>query len=510
MNTNLEQLFQNIEDGDISSAEHEKLMGLLREDASVREAYLDHMEFVGLLHSKAEALAELESPPPVKEAPRKPRRLLRPLLAAAAVITVSAYFASQFLVSTPPTARVTPSLNAMWSYIQGGIDQTQSFTPGTTIILESGTLELGFKNSTELVLEGPAKLSILNPEEVKMPYGRLWARASGDHFVVHTKRLKIVDLGTEFGVTASESLDEEVHVAKGRAHVIPINDSLSSSELTTGQAVRANAIGKLRSTLFDSSSYQTSLTSIAPYIHWSFDEIKDGSFPSQGRGLPEAPLSVYSLDDRHTPITSPPTPGRFGNCLRLDSIDHFAQANFLGIESNLPRTVALWVKAPASTDAKMFPLVSWGLPSDLGEKWVLTVDGDGQKMGTVWGGAWVQSDTTPLFDDNWHHLVFVFTGQIDHEGRPEILHYQNGEVKELRGPAPSHPLLTDCSAQNSWLMTIGTQLFTAPQRPTFQGAIDELYVFRRALTHREIRTLHEKNILEKNLSQQPQLSENAK
>ena len=128
---------------------------------------------------------------------------------------------------------------------------------------------------------------------------------------------------------------------------------------------------------------------------------------------------------------------------------------------------------------------------------MLTVRADGRRMSTGWGGAWVQSHLDPktsaVLDDTWHHLAYVFTGHVDADGRPEIIHYRDGEVAPLRSPPPAHPVNTDGLARNSWALTIGTQLFTNPQRPTFIGAIDELYIVRRALRPGQIRMLYEQN-----------------
>src|SRR5690606_14662873 len=53
----LEELFQDLEDGSISAEDHAWLMALLREDPEIRESYLKHMAMVTGLHDFAAATA---------------------------------------------------------------------------------------------------------------------------------------------------------------------------------------------------------------------------------------------------------------------------------------------------------------------------------------------------------------------------------------------------------------------------------------------------------------------
>lgn len=499
----LEQLFQNLEDGCLSGAEHAELMDRLRHDAGTRKAYVAYMRFASMLHAKAEALAELEGVSNLHTETPASRQFTRSLLAAAAVVALVSWLATFLMFPPPPRANVAAGPGAMWSYASGGIDKNGKFVADTTLELEAGSLELTLSSGSELVVEGPARLLVQGPDEVRMPFGRLWARAKGERFTVSTGRLRVIDLGTEFGVIASRRVDEEVHVAEGRVLVRPFLKSLPEMELTAGQSVRANAIGKLRRAPYEITGFQTELPKQAPFIHWSFDRLEGEAFPSSGFGLPPGSMAVYDLDQRRpVPLPLPPSlvPGRFGSsALALTDPSHFAQADFAGISGDLPRTVAFWVKAGSEVRDRgnSCALISWGLASDHGTKWVLTAKSSGAGVSTGWGGSWAHSDfgSSPgsIFDDRWHHLAYVFTGRTDHEGRPEIIHYRDGQPIETSGWPPESPVDTDCSAKNSWPLTIGTQLFSNPIHPTFTGAIDELYVFRGALTEPQIRSLMERN-----------------
>jgi hypothetical protein len=340
----------------------------------------------------------------------------------------------------------------------------------------------------------------MTPESVDLLEGRLWARAAGEEFVVKTRQLRIVDLGTEFGVLASSSLDEEVHVEQGLVRVEPLQPDLDPVELVSGQALRANGIGVVRRIPFTTAGFLTRLPSTVPYLHWTFDEPSDDQFPSSGVGIEEAVMDVYSLDEG-VELSAETTNGRFGGALEMSREASFARSSFLGIEGDLARSVALWVKAEPQVngEGRSRTLVAWGLVTDRGTKWRLSVKASGTRIGTIWGGSWATSwlpEGKTVFDGDWHHLAYVYTGRSTPEGHPEIIHYFDGEALEVRHLGGVSQINTECSAKPSRPLTLGAQINWKPPRDTLIGAIDELYVFRGALNGRQVRSLYEFNSLD--------------
>ncbi len=86
--------------------------------------------------------------------------------------------------------------------------------------LVSGLAQLRFAGGGRVVVEGPAVLRVASAQAVHLESGKLTAlvppRARG--FTVHTRQFEIVDLGTEFGVSAHEA-GAEVHVFQGVVEV---------------------------------------------------------------------------------------------------------------------------------------------------------------------------------------------------------------------------------------------------------------------------------------------------
>ncbi|MCB1133295.1 MAG: hypothetical protein KDN05_19395, partial [Verrucomicrobiae bacterium] len=494
-----EQLFQDLEDGCITGSDHAELMDLLRSRPEARRSYIRHMRFSSLLYAKAESIAELEGTSTVPARVRNKHPFIGATVAAAAMVALAAFIASFFVIPNRPPASVKAAPDTVWSFVRGGLDEKHRFLPGTAFSVEGGTLDVRLESGVRFIVEGPAEVSIAARNAIRMESGRVWVRADDGDFTVHTQRLDVVDLGTEFGVSSFPEIDDEVHVASGRVRVVPKHKSFSPMELAAGQAARADVVGRLRPAAYDASRFQTQLPNSPTYIHWSFDESGPLGFSSTGSGIPGAPMAVYSLDRKRVAEPVTPVPGRFGNALRLDAPDLFAQADFPGIEGNAARSVAFWIRGePAMSDKATF-LVCWGLAGGDGRKWVLATNREGSRMSVGWGGAWAQAETLAgeaFLDGRWHHLCYVFTGRSDDNGVPELIHYLDGEPIMVRGADDGVPVDTDCGAKGSWPLTIGTQLWTTPLRPTFSGCVDELYVFRGALNPVQIRQLIVRNRLD--------------
>ncbi len=137
------------------------------------------------------------------------------------------------------------------------------------------------------------------------------------------------------------------------------------------------------------------------------------------------------------------------------------------------------------------PFVSWKSPSP----------------GTIWSGfilptsppVWTITDahgchdapeTSPIAADRWTHVATVYTGRMNEDGRPEILHFINGKATQVKArpfklPTPSSGA-TDC-------LLVGAAPGASPGDPTLDADIDELHILRAALSTEEIRQLMEEN-----------------
>ncbi|MBX7211032.1 MAG: FecR family protein [Verrucomicrobiaceae bacterium] len=83
--------------------------------------------------------------------------------------------------------------------------------------LAGGRMGLSFAGGAQLVVEGPAQLSLLSPSRARLNGGKAAAHVpeGARGFTVETPGVEVVDLGTEFGVSVGPSGVSDVHVFKG-------------------------------------------------------------------------------------------------------------------------------------------------------------------------------------------------------------------------------------------------------------------------------------------------------
>ncbi|MCB1130577.1 MAG: hypothetical protein KDN05_05565, partial [Verrucomicrobiae bacterium] len=98
----LEQLFQDMEDGCIDADDHRHLSQLLRSDPTIRRRFLDHMSFASALHAEAAAVVGIEGESPWQHAlPRKRRDMVHAIIWAAAAVFILALGARLVEVRKP-------------------------------------------------------------------------------------------------------------------------------------------------------------------------------------------------------------------------------------------------------------------------------------------------------------------------------------------------------------------------------------------------------------------------
>lgn len=92
-----------------------------------------------------------------------------------------------------------------------------------SLVLDSGVVELAFRNGATLVAEGPARLDLAGAGHVILHQGKVSAKvpASAVGFTIDTAAGKVIDRGTRFGVKATPSGLVETHVFEGRVDVTP-------------------------------------------------------------------------------------------------------------------------------------------------------------------------------------------------------------------------------------------------------------------------------------------------
>jgi hypothetical protein len=98
---------------------------------------------------------------------------------------------------------------------------------GKTLRLERGLAEIEFDRGARLILQGPAGLELISGNEARLVYGALTARVPqrARGFTVYSPRGKVVDLGTEFGLSVDEHGGTAVRVFEGKVVASPSGGS---------------------------------------------------------------------------------------------------------------------------------------------------------------------------------------------------------------------------------------------------------------------------------------------
>jgi hypothetical protein len=267
---------------------------------------------------------------------------------------------------------------------------------------------------------------------------------------------------------------------------------IQGRELTGGEAIAADVLGKQRAIGFDGGSFHRDLRESPAHLHWSFD----------GTGLSAAatgtPVARLTVRDREAPRAETYGVGVIGRALDLSAGEVFAESDFPGFAGGVPRTLAFWMKgnpvqAVRTAEGRAFqpPVVGWGRRVS-GGKWHLCLSPDGKALGTVWGSAWTTSivpDEGSLLDGRWHHVASVFTGRYDPRDAPEIIHYVDGRRVDFSSHVLAHGIDTQTNLHPGNTLFLGGSRVPEPGSKPLPLMIDELHVVRAALREKDIRRL---------------------
>lgn len=508
----VDHLIQDLEDGVITPEDHARLMDLMRGNARVRELYRSHVVMAALLHQSAANRTEMGTMPVSQEtlARATRRAALNSLLyGLAAMVILGLGFWVYRISQTPPPARqwivMENSEDALFSLSYSGDAERDASTlqAGDKIIVTRGLLRLTFPSGVESIIEGPSTLELTSDASVKMDGGLAWFRVppAGHGFTVETVGMRVIDLGTEFGLWFDGDGTQQVHVAKGKVRVEPILTIFDPIELKTGQAMAFDSFGRGHAVEPKPSMFRQQFNYRMPYVHWSFDQLLDGAFPAEGT---MAGVKGWQATMRHTHgnevnLGASQTIGPFGKALSMDGKGRFAETEFPGIGGNAPRTFAAWVRHRKDRphNGAITPYCAWGRrePGRLWKVYLWTQKGQVSLNTSVMGcGREAAIPQEPLGD--WMHFASVYTGQILDDGFPEILLYLNGVLQENSPHRSVEIVDTDISSASSLPVRFGASATNLKGGPSIDGDLDEAYLFRGVLSASQIKFLMETNRLE--------------
>lgn len=291
-------------EGHLDDVGRARLNGILRDDTGRRAELRRHLALshaLGRLREGEDAFASATASHIERLASEDPdvfarqitgrilRRRIRIATALAAGITLALLPALWMMRDQQPRGG-----NAVAVMIHigpdGNLPREEPVHSGQRIKLKEGMVRMTFANGAVLALESPFELTVRSDKEVILGSGRLnaWCPESAHGFRVESPSASIVDLGTSFGVAASEDGRSEVIVLDGLVEVSRDDGSL---RVEKGGAVAVDGPGTLREVAFAPNPFKNT---------WSLNH---GILATRGAIIPadpDVPERVALMeDDQH-------------------------------------------------------------------------------------------------------------------------------------------------------------------------------------------------------------------
>ncbi len=254
----LDELLGALRDGQLDDEQVAELENLLDGDPQAMARYLNYAQLCADLrhcHGSALRVADLaslaqpmaEDVPPAAALP-SPRGLWRASAAVAGLVALAASLAMwlyprelrPIFMDQEGLAVLTLVADAQW-------EGDPSLSPGVplqkgVLELRSGLAQIEFFRGAVVILEGPAKLELVADDRAILHYGTLRSHVSppAQGFVIETPQAKLIDHGTEFGLSVDRAGETEVHVFEGNVEL----QGAVAHQLFAGQGVRFDGAGK--------------------------------------------------------------------------------------------------------------------------------------------------------------------------------------------------------------------------------------------------------------------------
>ncbi len=223
-----------------------------------------------------------------------------------------------------PVATVTDQLNVKWNSESQILDiNDRVLTYQGPYKIDSGIIKLRYDDGVEAVIEGPAEFA-LEKKGLAINHGRLYSCVPerGRGFTVDTPNSRIIDLGTEFGVSVDDAMSSELHVIKGEVRLYAgLEDSDKVSRTVfQGCAVRFDAKSdKLENIAIENESFARKFNSVTGMI-WRGQQYLDlADILAGGSGFGKV-QKLIGIDPRSGKYTSKIKGGGRGSNSKYNSV----------------------------------------------------------------------------------------------------------------------------------------------------------------------------------------------
>lgn len=524
----LERLIDAYFDGRLAPGEKDELESMLLGSSQARRIFLDRADWHGLtrewaMRENSIRLMHGDLPETPRRIPPFRRKLLfAAALAACAALAAVLFFrhdraepAGEIATARPPlrenVALLGQAVDVVW---EEGSDRftVGSALPKGWLKIREGTLRLDFYSGARVVLQGPAEFELLAQDLARLEKGRLTANVPppAEGFTVLNANLRVVDRGTEFGMSVNSPDDCEVHVFDGEVELQGEVPEAASRALFQGDALsirqgRATAFAADRQSFTDPAELLVAATREAEarwnswrktsesfrstpglLVHFDFEDLDPGSPILPNRALDAEPDSFGTVVGCDRPAGRWPGKGAVGFAKTSDRV----RFRIGGTSPSL--TMMAWVRVD-SLPLDHNALLSMA-PDQVGEiHWKL--DRSGKMLlglraeGSFEFHSWERLESPPVVTEQsfgrWMHLATTIDG-----GAGVMKHFVNGtEVASAPITRPT-PVRLGLANLGNFDAAIPARDEVGAVR-NFNGRIDEFALLDRALEPEEIRRMAE-------------------
>lgn len=214
-------------------------------DADLRKMYLDQAWLHASLRAQSEQLKSLLQLPSSEEPVARSTRRWPIAVTAAAMAACATLAACLLLLPTrdrrPRVATLIQADNCKWAGSDLPTAVDSQLTAGTLALVE-GIATLKFNSGATITIEAPTTLEISDAMHCRLVEGTVTAEVpdSAHGFTIDTPDIKVVDLGTRFGVTAGSTGNSQVRVFEGEVEIGGLKDG-KPKRLTEGKGLHVGS-----------------------------------------------------------------------------------------------------------------------------------------------------------------------------------------------------------------------------------------------------------------------------
>ncbi|MEQ1851681.1 MAG: FecR domain-containing protein, partial [Chthoniobacteraceae bacterium] len=215
MNDRIERAIEGL----LSEEEWQALQTEILGNAELRAAYVERVWLHSNLRAGRDSLVELLDEPVQMPVPKRwPVAMWA--AAAAACVTLAASFFLLPQRREKTVATLVQADHCKWAASDLPTAVNSKLGPGTLALVE-GMATLKFASGATVTIEAPTKLEIRDAMNCRLLEGSLVADVPepAHGFTVITPDMKVVDLGTRFGLTATAVGSSQVRVFEGEVEV---------------------------------------------------------------------------------------------------------------------------------------------------------------------------------------------------------------------------------------------------------------------------------------------------